>query len=153
MDFDLAQIMPSTTLLTRRLVEDILSINETIGQYALSLSEADAKMLAAVDRDSIKENDRIQFGKSAVLKIIEKFSQSSYINQSDFAVMIAGLTEIFYEAKEESLDSLTDDEVIDIMFDFFENKSGGDLELLGGRDMESLIRCLRNGEPYCEDDY
>lgn len=153
MDFDLAQIMPSTTLLTRQLVEDILSINETIGQYALSLSEADAKMLAAVDRDSIKENDRIQFGKSAVLKIIEKFSQSSYINQSDFAVMIAGLTEIFYEAKEESLDSLTDDEVIDIMFDFFENKSGGDLELLGGRDMESLIRCLRNGEPYCEDDY
>lgn len=153
MDFDLAKILDSNTQLSRRLVGDILSLNEVIGQYALQLSEADAKMIAAVDLDSIRDNDRIQFAKSAVLKIIARFSQSSYISQSDFALTIAELTEIFYQVKEESLDGLTDDEVIDVMFHFFEKKSGGDLELLANRDMEALVRCLRNGETYCEDDF
>lgn len=153
MNFDIANLIQSSSPASLRLANQILSLNAVIERYALSLSEADAKMLASVDRDCINENDRIQFGKSAALKIIARFAKSSYISQSDFAETIAGLIEIFYEAKEESLDDMTDDEVIDVMFYFFENKSGGDLELLATRDMEALIRCLRNGEAYSEEDY
>ena len=63
------------------------------------------------------------------MKIIEKFIKSTYISQADYADTLAALIDIFYEAKEESLDVLTDDEVIVIMYNFYENESGGSLEV------------------------
>ena len=101
-------------------------------------------MLIQTGKDSIREQDRIEFGKSATLKIVDKFMRSSYISQEVYAETIAGLIEVFYEVKEESLDILTDDEVIDIMFDFYENESGGSIEILQNRDMDYLCRKIRN---------
>ncbi len=66
--------------------------------------------------------------------------ESTYISQSDFVETISELIAVFYEVKEESLDILSDDDVISAMFDCFENISNGDIELLRTRDLERLIR-------------
>ncbi len=70
--------------------------------------------------------------------------QSSYIAPSEYAETIAELIDIFYEVKEESYDLLTDEDIIDVMYNFFENESGGSLEVLRNRDMEELCRAVRN---------
>ena len=101
-------------------------------------------MLIQSGKDAINNQDRIEFGESATTKLIDKFMKSSYISQKDYADTIAALLDIFYEAKEESEDYLTDDEVIDIMFNFFENVSQGSIELLQNRVMDYLCRNIRH---------
>ncbi|MGN0612759.1 MAG: DUF6323 family protein [Porcipelethomonas sp.] len=122
----------------------ILNTNEKSMKYGLVLSDSDAGMLVQAGREAIEAYDRIEFGSSVTVKIIEKFMHSSYICQEGYAEIIAGLTDIFYDVKEESMDMLTDEEVINIMYDFFEHESGGDIELLRSRDLEWLCRKIRN---------
>ena len=64
--------------------------------------------------------------------------------QNEYADVLAELINIFYDIKDESLDMLSDDEVINFMYDFFENESGGDIEVMRNRDMEYLCRQIRN---------
>ena len=120
MSFELIPQAPSGLSANRHLKSEILSTNKKSVEYGLALSEKDAMMLVRQGKDAIALQERIEFGKSITVKLIEKFMQSSYISQNDYAETIAILLEIFYEAKEESLDVLTDEEVIDIMYDFFE---------------------------------
>lgn len=121
----------------------ILGTNEKAFACNLQLTEKDAQMLVNAGKEAISIQDRIEFGKSATVKIIEKFMYSTYISQNDYADTIAALIDVFYEVKEESLDVLTDEEVIDAMFDCFELESGGDIEVLQNRDMEYLCRKIR----------
>ena len=144
MEFDLLfDFQENKSLYKQNIQKNILQTNEKSVEFGLSLSERDAEMLAETCNNSICEQERIEFGDSIAVKLIEKFMQSSYISQNEYADIIALLIDIFYSAKEESLDILTDDEVIDIMFDFFENQSGGSVEMLETRDMDYLCRKIR----------
>ena len=143
MNFELT--LPSSGGLSEtQLKSEILSTNEKSYEYGLVLSEKDALMLVQAGKDAIALQERIEFGKSATVRLIEKFMHSTYLSQSDYASTLAALIEVFYEVKEESLDILTDGEVIDIMFDFFERESGGDIDALQTRDLEYLCRNVRD---------
>lgn len=125
------------------LKEEILKTNEKSAEYGLTLSEADTIMLINCGNEIIKMQERIEFGKSITTLIIEKFMSSGYISQYDYANTIAELLNVFYEAKEESNDILTDEEVIDAMVYYFENISNGSIELLKTRDMDYLCKHIR----------
>lgn len=144
MDFELEPYFQASLPSAEKLKNDILSTNEKALEYGLTLSEQDAEMLAQASREAVEAQDRVEFGKSVSVKIIEKFMQSSYISQNGYAETLAELIDIFYEVKEESLDILTDDEVINIMYAFFEQESGGDIDVLRSRDLEYLCRRVRN---------
>ena len=144
MSFELTPNFSSGSLINSNLKAEILNTNGKSSEYGLILTEKDSEMLVKAGKEAIVIQDRIEFGKSITVKMIEKFMKSTYISQADYADTIAGLIDIFYEVKEESLDILTDEEVIDIMYDFFERESGGSLEILQGRDMDYLCRKIRN---------
>ena len=143
MEFNLILDFNDGASYSQQLSSEIMKTNDVSVNYGLMLLESDVAMLVQSSKDSIKDNDRIEFGESATLKILSKFMQSSYISQSCYAETIASLIDIFYEVKEESLDILTDYEVIDIMFNFFENESGGSIEVLQNRDLDTLCRKIR----------
>ena len=128
---------------SEKVKNEILKTNELSQDFGLMLSEKDAQMLERTGREIISETDRIEFGSSITVKIIEKFINSTYISQSDYADIIASLIEVFYVAKDECLDTLNDNEVIDIMFDFFEHQSGGSIEILQSRDLDYLCKIIR----------
>lgn len=154
MGFELSSQFSPNNLINSNLKAEILMTNEKSSEYGFSLSEQDAAMLVQTGKESITEQDRIEFGKSITTKLIEKFMRSTYISQSDYSDTIAALIDVFYEAKEESLDSLTDEEVIDIMYDFFEHESGGSIEVLQNRDMDYLCRKIRyTANNIIDDDY
>ncbi len=143
MEFSLFLNPNEGDLYIQQLTSEMMKTNDLSINYGLVLSENDVKMLIQCSIDSINDNDRIEFGESATLKIVDKFMKSTYISQSCYADTVASLIEIFYEVKEESLGVLTDSEVIDIMFDFFENESGGSIEVLQNRDMSYLCKKVR----------
>lgn len=144
MDFDAMALFQPDNACLEHIKLKILDTNSKSAEYGLTLSRQDAEMILKADLNALSEQDRINFGESIVPIIIEKFMHSSYIAPSEYAETIAGLIDIFYEVKEESYDLLTDEEIIDVMYSFFEKESGGSLEVLQNRDMDLLCRKIRN---------
>lgn len=126
---------------TKKELEDL---NKESVKYGLILSEKDIDVLVKADREAAESQERFTFDVSAVAKLTKKFMKSSYISQMNFTEVICELTDIFYEAREECSDRISDDDVIKYMFEKFEKEAGGDTELLASKYMEGLCKKMRS---------
>lgn len=123
----------------------ILSLNEKTEQFGLALSAADVSALIQTRAEALSANGRIEIGSATIGRLVEAFCDSGYINQRDYPAIMHSLIDIFYYYKNETLDMISDDELIEFMKDSFENRCGGSLELLFGRDLQKLAENLRFG--------
>ena len=92
-----------------------MKTNEESKENGLVLSEEEATALVEAKRDTLREERRVEFGDSISPKLIRTFSDSSFINQEDYAKTLARLQEIFFLYKNESMDMVTDEELLTIM--------------------------------------
>lgn len=123
----------------------VLECNKKTERFGLILSEEDAKQLMLCRKTSLNENQRVEFGEGILPKIIYLFCDSQYINQDNYTEVLSELQEIFYQFKNESLDELTDDELLEFMRKQFEEVCYGDLEYLKGTCLERFARATRSG--------
>lgn len=123
--------VPSIVLLSEKKQLDLLAkTNEYTAEYGLSLSEEDMHLLVEQRRNTLAATQRVEFGPGVLDKLILAFRDSSYIWQSNYVETISGLQEIFYHFKNECLDRLSDDALIAVMKDAFENECHGSLSYL-----------------------
>lgn len=136
---------------------DLIAANEMSAEYGLTLSEQDAHELVEVRSRSLRDTERVELGSGAILKLIEKFCVSSYLNTQNYAETLSELLEIFYYYKTESRDRISDTDLIDAMYTYFEGPCHGSTELLAGRDLETLLRYIKEDREGTkldrEDDY
>ncbi len=123
----------------------ILSCNEKSGKYGLALTEKEAKQLLVCRRNALKEQRRVEFGEGILPKLIDSFCDSQYISQYEYMDTLASLQDIFYLYKNESMDELTDDELIAFMREQFEGVCYGSLEYLSETCLERFSRAVRCG--------
>ena len=131
-------------------VNRILETNETSKENGLILTKEEATALVAARGDILKVERRVEFGDSISPKLIRAFADSSFINQEDYVQTLARLQEIFFLYKNESMDMVSDDELLAIMKNAYENESGGDLEYLEGTALEGFARSVRAGENWAD---
>ena len=124
-------------------ISKILETNEKALNYGLTLTNAQAVEIIETKNYILKSYGRIEFGTSIVNKIIDAFCTSPYINQNEYAKIVNELTETFYYIKNETLDEVGDDELIELMQNCFNNSCQGSIELLQGRDLEIFARNIR----------
>ncbi len=137
----------ASSMLQRLAVEEIEKCNAFTADYGLILTHNDVIELVETRSDSLKSNGRIEFGGGAVGKIIKEFCDSPYIYKENYAETIHGLTEIFYFYKNETLDLLSDDDLIKYMKDCFDGSCQGSLELLAEKELAKMATNLRYGYP------
>lgn len=123
----------------------LLELNDDTIQKGLLLSETDAKELIDTRNKSLSDYNRIEIGIGVLPKIIEKFSESTFIHQSNYTEILNELVDIFYYIKTEVRDKIRDNDLIDLMWDYFENKCFGSIELMAGRELEILIKYIHGG--------
>jgi len=123
----------------------ILSLNEKTEQYGLSLTPVDAAALMQTRTEALSANGRIEVGSETVGKLIDAFYDSSFINQRDYTAIMHDLIDMFYYSKNETMDLISDDDLIEFMKNCFEYRCMGSLELLKGRELEKLADNLRRG--------
>lgn len=123
----------------------VVKTNETTKQYGLSLTEQDAKLILEERKNSLTEQKRIEFGEGIATKIIYEFCDSDYIHQSNYADTIIRLQEIFYLYKNEMQDEITDDELLHLMKEQFENLCFGDLDYLESTCLANFAEAIRAG--------
>ena len=87
----------------------------------------------------------MEFGGGVFQKLIYAFCDSVYIRQDNYADTLASLQDIFYLYKNESMDILTDDELIELMREAFDGECEGSLEYLEETCLEQIARAIRGG--------
>jgi hypothetical protein len=132
-------------------VVELKECNEFAGKFGLTLSDSDIQMLIEERFRALKSNGRVEFGNGILKKLVFEFCDSPYVMQDNFADTIQGLQEAFYYFKNESLDEYNDEELIDIMKDYFEHECQGSIEYLQESKLEDICRKKRYGNAWGED--
>ena len=135
----------SSSLMQKQAVQEIKKCNDFTAKFGLTLSHFDAVELVETRALALKSNGRIEFGGGAIDKIIKEFCNSPYISMHNYAETLHQLVEMFYFYKNETLDLVSDDDLIKFMKNSFDGKCQGSLELLAGRELNNMARNLRYG--------
>ncbi|MDD4753731.1 MAG: DUF6323 family protein [Desulfitobacteriaceae bacterium] len=151
MSFEIMNVFSS--LIQKQAVDEIEKSNDFTFKFGLTLSRQDAIELVETRTISLKGNGRIEFGGGVIDKIIKEFCDSPYIAMHNYVETLHELIENFYFYKNETLDLISDDELIKFMKSFFDGQCQGSLELLSGRELDKMARNLRYGyaPDYSED--
>ena len=78
-------------------------------------------------------------------KLIYTFCDSPYLYQDNYVEYITRFQEIFYLYKNESLDDVSDDELLQIMKEHFDGECQGSLDYLEETCLEAFARSIRKG--------
>ena len=124
-------------------LQGIEEMNEKTQKFGLVLAVEDAKMLVERRRETLQEQQRVEFGEGILPKLIFAFCDSAYICQNNYADTLMRLQEIFYLYKNESMDELTDDELLEYMKRAFDGECEGSLEYLEETVLEEFARNIR----------
>lgn len=139
--FEQLQLQNQKTELTK-----ILSFNTHSSRYGLTLSEKEAHMLQVSRNESLRELRRIETGEGILPKIIYTFCDSPYLEQDTYLETLIKLQEIFFVFKNETLDQVTDDELLHVMRENFDRVCFGDLAYLEDTCLERFARSVRFGD-------
>lgn len=132
-------------LLQQNQVGKIIEANRVTAQYGLSLTEEEAKLILRERTDSLREQKRVEFSDSITPRIIYEFCDSDFIDQNNYVETIIRLQEIFYLYKNEMLDEISDDELLHLMKEQFEEICFGDLDYLEGTCLNIFSQAVRAG--------
>jgi len=130
-------------LLNQHIITEVSKCNSYTDRFGLKLSEQDIGVLVENRKESLQRSGRIEFGGGVIQKIIQEFADSPYIYQDVYLDTITQLQDIFYHYKNESLDELTDDELIKVMRKYFDEVCHGSLEYLSTTALENHCRDIR----------
>ena len=103
---------------------EILNLNEKSQMYGLSLNKEDVKEIINSRDNTLKSYGRIELNISITKMIIENLYKSQYTDKDDYVYAINDLHEVFYYLKNETLDQISDIEIIEIIDEIYNNCSG-----------------------------
>ncbi|MFA9378152.1 MAG: DUF6323 family protein [Lachnotalea sp.] len=128
----------------KKQLQKVEDCNNYTKKFGVALSHDEALRLLESRKTNLKKEERIEFGEGILPKLIFTFCDSPYIYQDNYVETIESLQEIFYLYKNESLDELTDDELLSYMKECFEGVCQGDLEYLEGTCLDQYCRDVRS---------
>lgn len=126
-------------------VQMLISCNEKTETFGLALTPEDAKELVIRKNTSLKKHKRVEFDEGILPQLVFQFCDSQYINQEEYLETLTRLQDIFFLFKNESEDLLTDDELLNFMYEQFETICYGDLDYLEGTCLERFAAAVRAG--------
>ncbi|MDV3428056.1 MAG: DUF6323 family protein [Bacillota bacterium] len=132
-------------LVNKLAVTEIIKCNEITCRYGLILSKKEAQELVKTRETALCSNGRIEFSGGVINKLIIEFCDSPYISQDTYTETLNELIETFYYFKNETLDEISDDELISLMKKYFDKNCEGSIELLENRELETLAHNIRYG--------
>ncbi len=132
-------------LLNKNMLTAIRKCNDFTVNFNLLLSDTEIQELVEYRKEVLDKNGRIEFGGGVMQKIIMEFADSPYLYQDVYFSTLIELQECFYYFKNESLEEISDDELIKIMKYYFDDVCQGSIEYLQNTILENYCRDIRYG--------
>lgn len=130
-------------LQNRQTMIQLRDCNEVTARYGLILSEPGMQMLIENRKEALGNFGRVEFGGGIIQKLIYEFMDSPYLYQDNYTDTLLDLQECFYYFKNESLELITDDDLIRIMRKYFDEVCHGSVEYLQTMMLENHCRDIR----------
>jgi hypothetical protein len=111
-------------------VSDILSVNRTTAHTGLVFTPSQALALLQARDRALAESGRLELGSGIVKKMILAFYDSPFFQNGQAVETLESLLEIFYHMKNETFDTLCDDELVDFLRNSFDGECRGSMELM-----------------------
>lgn len=141
MSFDL--IIFNSSIIQKQATYEIEKCNDFTANYGLVLTDQQAVELVQTRTNALNLNGRIEFGGGIINKIIKEFCDSPNISMYNYTKTLHELIEVFYYYKNDTLDLISDDDLLKFMKESFDGVCQGSLELLSGRELTKLAHNLR----------
>jgi len=129
----------------KQAMAELRECNELTERFDLFLSEQQIYELTERRFAALKDTGRVEFGQGILKKLLTAFCSSPYITQENYPDTILELQDSFYYFKNESMDMISDDELIGFMKNRFDGVCQGSLEYLSNTTLEELCRNTRYG--------
>ena len=136
------ELMGSGALEKRKTAQELLKCNDRTAEYGLVLSPEQAAALAEYRGEALRSSGRLELSGSVLSKLILAFRDSPYLTPREYPQQLSELLDIFYFYKNETLDELSDDELLEYLKKSFDGACQGSFELLSGRALEDLLDSL-----------
>ncbi|OPJ62874.1 DUF6323 family protein [Clostridium oryzae] len=127
-------------LLKNTYVEELIEASKESG---LLLTIEDAKKIINERSNALKNYGRVDLNFEVTKKIIGTFDISSFANVENYVQILIELQDLFYYLRNETEDRISDQKILELMKDFFENSCEGSIQLLVSR-IEEFSREFRS---------
>lgn len=121
-----------------QLLQVLEDSNALSAQFGLSLSQVNMQMLAEQQAVALRETGRVEFGRGPYEQLIFSLCDSPYVNQTNYADLLAEFCEVFYHFKGESDEQWRDDDLIEAMALLFNGSCQGSVERMTDSLWDSL---------------
>lgn len=122
----------SSSLMEQQTADRIFACNEEIRKYGLVLTRQQVLALVQTRTNALKESKRIELNGGIVDKLILAFCDSPYIEKDTYTDVLQELICLFYDLKNNTWDTVPDDDIIQFLKSAFNTRCHGSLELLSG---------------------
>ena len=109
----------------------IMNLIEDSINYGLRLTEEDVEEIMKSMDEALKRTGRIETSTNSLEKIIKFLYSSPYTDKDNYVEVIDDMVEIFYFFKSQVLDLMSDDEVIEILDEVYNDKCGEIFQIQG----------------------
>lgn len=123
----------------KRKIDEILSLAEVTERYHIVMTPEKAKYIVDSSKSALVDSGRLEFGESVAKKFVLKFCASPYVSKYNFEKTIGKLLEIFFYTKNETEDTIKDDNLIEYMLAAFNGVCHGSVTLLYDWAINKLI--------------
>ncbi|WP_455544239.1 DUF6323 family protein [Intestinibacter sp.] len=111
--------------------EKLMKLNDESINYGLVLSEKEVNDIMKNTGETLKKIGRIETSTNALEKVITIVYSSPYTDKENYVENINDMQELFYYFKNQVLDLLSDDEVIEILEKAYDEKCGEIVKIQG----------------------
>lgn len=148
MQTNLSLLLGQNALLERQAAQTLLALNDETAAHGLRLTEDQALSLVETRAESLKKTGRVEFGGGVIERLIRAFCDSPYLCQDSYAQTLQALIDLFYEFKNETLDLLSDAELVAFMKQAFDGPCAGSIDLLAWQALPALAQHLHEGRSF-----
>jgi hypothetical protein len=128
---------------------EVIECNRYSERFGLTLTHAQAVELMETRSLALGESGRVELGAGIIHKLIMAFCDSPFLSNDNYAQILNELVEIFYYYKNDTMDMVPDDELLQYMKESFNGVCGGSVDLLAERELYRYAVSLRRGY-FCE---
>lgn len=117
-----------------------LKCHELAERYGRQLTRQQFEALGKARQQALEATGRLDFGGGVLDQLVYAFCDSPFVDDEDFAALLMEMQELFYTFRNETLDVLTDEELISVMERLFNGEAQGALDYLAEVPPQRLVR-------------
>ena len=137
----------------KKFIEKLVDLNAKANNYGLVITESIAREIAVYRNKALIENERFEIKPDAVARLTSAFLETRYIEQEDFADTMGEIINLFYLIKNETENTIADDDLISLMLEVFVETCFGSIEVMQSKGLEKILRKYKFDDKNIWNDY